>query len=97
MGDAWYAVFYLNGNSCCLDLVLCYLYLDHTGLAVQGLLLIEDKVADAVIDGLALVALDGLQRVGVMTDQGVGTGINQSVGLQSLAGYRLERVLSTPV
>ena len=92
-----YAVFYLNGNRCCLHLAFGYLDLHHAGLTVQWLLLVEDEIADAIVDGFSTIVLDGLQRVGVVTDQGVGTSVDQSVGLQSLTGNGLQRVLATPV
>ena len=39
---------------------------NHAGTGVDGFGLVENKVADAVIDGATPVLFDGLQGVGVM-------------------------------
>ena len=76
-----YAVSYLDGDGCGDEAVFGNDDLHHAGFAVQGLLLVEDEVADAVVDSLALKGLDGLQGVGVVADKGVGTGFDQTSGL----------------
>ncbi len=70
---------------------------DHAGAGVDGALLVEDEVADAVVDAVAVVILDGLQGVGVMADEDVGSGINQLAGLLALLGNGFQSVLSSPV
>ena len=89
MGDAWDAAFDVNGNGCCYDAVFGYFNFYDAGFAVDGLLLVEDEIADAIVDGLASVVLNGLQRVGVVTYQSISTGSNQAVGIQSLIGHGL--------
>ena len=81
MGDAWDATFDVNGNRGCYDVVFGDFNFHHAGLAVQGLLLVEDEVANAIVDIATFVVLNGLQRVGVVTNQRIGTGINQPMGL----------------
>ena len=91
------ALFDIDWDGRCCDVVFGDADLDEAGLGVDGLLLVEDEVADAIIDVVPAIALDGLQGVGVMTDEGVGTGIDQSVGLQSLTGHGVLGMLATPV
>ena len=69
----------------------------HAGAAVQGLGLVEDEVADAIVDFSASIILNGLQGVGVMTHQHVGPRIYQPTGFQPLAGHGLQCVLTAPV
>ena len=38
-------------------------------MGVDGILLVEDEVADAVVDSVAVVILDGLQGMGVVADE----------------------------
>ena len=49
-----------NRNRLHVGRFFCYGDLHHASLAVEGLALIEDEVADAIIDGLPLILLDGL-------------------------------------
>ena len=80
-----------------LDVVFADFYLYYAGFAVQGFLLIEDEIADAVVDVVATIVLYALQGVSVMADQGISTGINDTVGLQTLAWYRLQGMFCSPV
>ena len=59
--------------------------------------MVEDEVADAVVDAVAVVVLDGLEGMGVMADEDVGTGINQLAGFLALLGNGFQGVLSSPV
>lgn len=43
------------------------------GTSVYGLVLVEDEITDAVIDGTTTVFLNGLQCVGVVTNECIGT------------------------
>lgn len=70
---------------------------DHAGAGVDGLLLVEDEVADAVINAVTVVILDGLQGMGVVADEHVGSGINQLAGLLALLGNGFQGVFSAPV
>ena len=66
-------------------------------MGVDGILLVEDEVADAVVDSVAVVILDGLQGMGVVADEHIGTGINQLAGLLALLGNWFQGVFSSPV
>ena len=80
---------YLHGDGLCLNAVLGHFQSYDTGLGVERSRGVEDKVADAVVDGFVPEGLDGLQGVGMMADQSIGTCENQLMGLQTLAGYGL--------
>ena len=67
------------------------------GLGIYGLRGVEDEVADAVVDGLALELFDGLQGVGMVADEGVGPCVDQLVGLMPLTGNRLQGMFATPM
>ena len=84
-----YTVSYLDRDGCGLYLNFGYFNFYHAGFAVQGLLLVEDEVADAVIDVASVIVFNGLQGVGVVADEGIGTGFNETTGLHSLAGHWL--------
>ena len=75
----------------------CDFQADHAGAGVDGTLLVEDEVADAVIDAVAVVVLDGLEGMGVMADEDVGTGINQLAGFLALLWNWFQGVFSAPV
>ena len=68
-----------------------------TGSAVQGLLLIEDEVADAVVDFSTVIVFNGLKGVGMMTDKHIGTCQNELMGFQPLTGNGLQGMLTAPV
>ena len=70
---------------------------NDAGAGVKGLLLVEDKVADAVEDGFALVGFRGLKGMGVVTDDDIGAGIDERMSLQPLLGQRAQCMLSAPV
>ena len=60
--------------------------LDEAGPCIEGSVLVEDEVADAVIDRFAPVGLDRLKRVAVVSYDGICPGIDQSVCLLALPG-----------
>ena len=70
---------------------------DDAGAGVEGLLLVEDKVADAVEDWFAMVGFSGLKGMGVVTDDDIGAGIDERMGLQPLLGKRAQRMLGSPM
>ena len=92
-----HAVADFDGDGVRRDGVSGDVQLDDGGTRVERLRLVEDEVADAVVDGAAAVGLDGLQRVGVVAHQGVGSGIDEAVGLHALGGNGLGRVFTAPV
>ena len=75
----------------------CDFQADHAGAGVDGALLVEDEVADAVVDAVAVIVLDGLQGVGVVADKHVGAGINELAGFLPLLGNGFQGVFSAPV
>ena len=58
-------------------IVSCKYHPNHAGTGVDGFSLVENKVADAVINGATLILFDGLERVGVVANKDVGTCIYQ--------------------
>ena len=50
---------------------------NHASASVDGFGLVENKVADAVINGATLILFDGLERVGVVANKDVGTCVYQ--------------------
>ena len=60
--------------------------LDEAGPCIEGSVLVEDEVADAVIDRFAPVGLDRLKRVAVVSYNGICPGIDQSVCFLALPG-----------
>ena len=60
--------------------------LDEAGPCIEGAVLVEDEVADAVIDRFSPVGLDRLKRVAVVSYDGICPGIDQSVCLLALPG-----------
>ena len=70
---------------------------DDAGFGVEGTLLVEDEVADAVEDGLATVGFRGLKGVCVVTDDDIGAGIDERMSLQPLLGKRAQRMLGSPM
>ena len=93
----WYTSLDVDGEGLCFHMIHGYFHLHHAGLTVQRLLLVKDKVADAVVDIPAFVVLYGLQRMRVVTNQRIRTCVYQSVGIQPLTGYGLQGVLAAPV
>ena len=87
----------IHGNGLRCHAVTADLQPDDAGSAVNGLRLVEDEIADAVEDLVTAEVLDGLEAVGVVADKDVGTGKDELVGLMTLKGYRLKRVLAAPV
>ena len=79
------------------EIILFYLQLDDAGATVDGLVLVEDEVANAVIDLLTSEIFDSLEGVGVMAYQDIGASLYQLVGLQSLTGYWLQGMFATPM
>ena len=58
--DVWRAAPDKDGNCFCRQVISGDLEADDAGFAVKGFRLVEDEVADAVVDHLALKVLDGL-------------------------------------
>ena len=86
-----------NGNGIGHYFIMRDAQADDAGFGVEGTLLVEDEVADAVEDGLALVGFCGLKGVCVVTDDDISAGIDERMSLQSLLGQRAQRMLSSPV
>ncbi len=61
-------------------------YCRRAGPCVEGSVLVEDEVADAVIDRFPPVGLGRLERVAVVSYDGICPGIDQSVCLLALPG-----------
>ena len=80
-----------------VEAVLLHVDAHHAGTRIQRAVLVEDEVADAVLDAVPAKVLNGLQCVGVVAHQQVGTGQNELVGINTLTGYGLQRVLAAPV
>ena len=59
--------------------------LDEAGPCIEGSVLVEDEVADAVIDRFSPVGLDRLKRVAVVSYDGIRPGIDQSVRFFTLS------------
>ena len=81
----------------CLDIIGSNAEAHHAGAAVEGVGLVEDEVANAVVDGMPVIVLDSLQGVGMVAYERVGPRSYQGVGLQALAGHGLQGVLAAPV
>ena len=75
---------YFHRDGLHFEAVLTHFQTYHTGLAVQGFVLVEDEVAHAVIDLMAAVFLDGLESMGVVTHEHVCTSQNEHVGIVTL-------------
>ena len=86
--DSWGTMVDANGNGVDFDIVFRDAQAHDAGPRVERLLLVEDEIADAVVNGLALVGLGGLQGMGVVADEDVGSGINDGVGFEPLLGQR---------
>ena len=95
--DCGYAGTNFHWNGLGFYIVGAHFQSHHTGFCVEWFLLVEDKVAHAVVYLLAMKILDGLQRVGVMTYQYVGAGAYQLVGIPTLTAHWLQRVFAAPV
>ena len=67
------------------------------GLGIEGFCGVEDEVTDAIIDFVAVIILDGLQGVGVMADEHISPGMYQHVGIVTLTGHGLQRMLASPM
>jgi hypothetical protein len=81
------AYFYRDGLH--IEAVLAYLQAHHTGLAVQGFVLVEDEIAHAVIDLMTTVVLDGLEGVGMVAHEHVSPSQDEHVGVVTLTGNGL--------
>lgn len=95
--DCRYAITYFYWYCLCFYIVAAHFQFHNTCFGVQWFVLVEDKVAHAVVDFLAMKIFDGLQRVSVMTYQYVGSGAYQLVGIPTLTAHRLQRVFAAPV
>lgn len=58
-------------------IVSCKYHPNYAGAGVDGFGLVENKVADAVINGATFILFDGLERVGVVANKDVGTCVYQ--------------------
>ena len=88
---------YFHRDGLHFETVLTHFQTHHTGLAVQGLVLVEDEVAHAVIDLVAAVFLDGLEGVGMVAHEHVGTSQNEHMGIVPLAENGLLLMLLPPM
>ena len=88
---------YFHRNGLHFEAVLTHFQAHHTGLAVQGFVLVEDEVAYAVIDFVAAVFLDGLEGVGMVAHEHVSTSQNEHMGIVPLAENGLLLMLLPPV
>ena len=88
---------YFHGDGLHFETVATHSQPNHTGLAVQGFVLVEYEIAHTVIDLMTAVFLYGLEGVGVVTHKYVGTSQYEHVGIVALTGYGLQFVLCTPV
>ena len=88
---------YFHRDGLHFEAVAAHFQTYHTGLAVQGLVLVENEVTHAVIDLMATVFLDGLEGVGVVTHEHVGTCQNEHVGIVPLTENGLQLMLLSPM
>ena len=72
-----HTVVYLYGDGFNARIVRRNHQFNHASPCVEGFGLVENKVADAVINGAILILFDGLQRVGVVANKDVGTCVYQ--------------------
>ena len=93
----WNAVSYFNRNRLYLNRVMGNFNLYHTSLCVDGVGLVEDKVAYAVVDGLTLVVFYRLQSVSMVSNDDISTCVYDGMCLASLTDGWLQLVLYTPV
>ena len=70
---------------------------NETGAGVERARLVEDEVADAVVDTASTIVFDGLQRVAVMANEEIGSGFHQLVGQLPLCGGGLEFMFAPPM
>ena len=80
---------YFHGDGLHFETVTPHSQPYHTGLAVQGFVLVEDEVAHAVIDLSAAIVFDGLEGVGMVAHKHVGTSHHEHVGVVTLTEYGL--------
>ena len=95
--DIWYATAYFYRDGFHGEVVPADFQAYYAGAAVEGLGLVEDEIADAVVDLTATEVLDGLQGMGMVTHQDVGTRHDELMGLHTLTGNGLEGVFCTPM
>ena len=88
---------YFHRDGFHVEAVVTHFQPHYTGLAVQRFGLVEDEVADAVIDMMATIVLDGLEGVGMVAYEHVGTCQYEHVGIVFLTGYRLQFVFCAPM
>ena len=84
-----YAMAYFHWDGLHLEAVVSHFQAHHTGLAVQGFVLVEDEVAHAVIDLMTTVVLDGLEGVGMVAHEHVSPSQYEHVGVVTLTGNGL--------
>jgi hypothetical protein len=88
---------YFNRNRLHIEAIATDSQAHHAGLAVQGFRLVEDEVANAIVDGMPAVILDGLEGMGVVTHEHVSSSEDKHVGIMTLTGYGLQFVFLSPV
>ena len=59
--------------------------------------MVEDEVADAVVDAVAVVVLDGLKCVGMVANEHIGTGVNELASFLALLGYGFRGMFAAPM
>ena len=69
----------------------------HQRLTTERVLLVEDEIADAVIDGLAKDGVDVLDYVGMVSDNDVHACGEKLGGLDALGAVRLLSELYAPM
>ena len=80
---------YFHGDGLHFETVATHSQPYHTGLAVQGFVLVEDEVANAVVDLTTTIVLDGLESVGMVAHEHVGTSHYKHMGVVPLTEYGL--------
>ena len=77
--DVWCAAAYLERYGGDTEGVGFDVECHHACAGVEGTLLVEDEVADAVVDVTSAIYLHGLHGVCVMADDAVSSGIDECV------------------
>ena len=65
----WHTSLDVDREGLCFHVVLGNFYHYYASLAIERLLLVEDEVANAIVDIPAFIVFYGLQGVGMVTDQ----------------------------
>ena len=70
---------------------------NDSSTAVDGLFLVEDEIAEAVVDTVSAVFFNRLQGVGVVSDDEVGTCIDDTAGEDTLLTDGFQMVFPAPM